>query len=208
MRDEHRMQNTKDSFTLYKQKNMRKLAEALEKQQVDNDVISLLEQINADERFVTTSSCAGRIVVLEIPILGDKKQAVFHGCWHYTPTFSELQQALKKFTTGQLWLLAQPPIFHIAARDIDSANLLLKAGIESGFKNSGIKTLQNQCMVELLSTERLDMPLGADGTIYCDDLYLHFLLQIAEKVIKRSKEKRDRLGQTLTIFLKNGKNKK
>jgi tRNA wybutosine-synthesizing protein 3 len=195
--------NTKNSFNSYKQRNLLKLQEALEDHKVDTEVISLLERINTDERFVTTSSCSGRIVLLSLPRLGDKKQALFLGCWHHTPTTDDIKDAMKKYSMGQLWLLAQPPIFHIAARDINSATLMLSIGIEAGFKLSGIKTLQNQCLVELLSTERLDMPIGKDGIIYPDEVLLRFLLETAETVIIRSKEKLQRLDQKLRYYLKN-----
>ena len=195
--------NTKNSFNSYKQRNLLKLQEALEDHKVDTEVISLLERINTDERFVTTSSCSGRIVLLSLPRLGDKKEAFFIGCWHHTPTIDDLKAVLKKYSMGQLWLLAQPPIFHIAARDLDSARLLLTIGFEAGFKLSGIKTLQKHYLVELLSTERLDMPLGKDGIIYTDEVLLRFLLETAETVIIRSKEKLQRLDQKLRYYLKN-----
>ncbi|MFH1013863.1 MAG: hypothetical protein V1769_05085 [Thermoplasmatota archaeon] len=196
------MKKQETIFAVYKQLNLQKLSKALERHQVDEQVIPLLQSINNDERYVTTSSCAGRIVVLEVPILGDKKQAVFHGCWHQSPSFLELKQALEKYSTGQLWFLAQPPIFHIGVVDLESANILLKTGILSGFKNSGVKTLKKHIVVELLSTERLDMPLGEKGVIYYDDSYLHFLLQTAEMVVERSKEKLDRLRTSMNIVLK------
>jgi tRNA wybutosine-synthesizing protein 3 len=194
------------SFPGYKKRNLEKLSEALEKQHVDADVITILHLINADERFVTTSSCAGRIVVLEVPELGDKKQAIFHGRWHDVPLFSEVQDALKSYGNGQLWFLAQPPIFHIATKDLASANLLLQAGVEAGFKHSGIKTIQKHCIVELLSTERLDMPIGSDGTMYYDENNLRFLFNTAEKVIKRAKIKLTRLETTLQSYSKNREN--
>lgn len=189
------------SFTSYKQRNLEKLSDALENQRVDADVISILHLINDDERFVTTSSCAGRIVLIEVPDVGNKKQAVFHGCWHDVPLLSDVQHALESYKNGQLWFLAQPPIFHIAANNLTSANLIVQAGVEGGFKHSGIKTLQKHCIVELLSTERLDMPIGSDGTIHCNDEFLQFLLQTAKKVIRRAKIKLTRLDTTLRMYL-------
>ncbi len=186
--------------------HLKKLSEDIKKKRVDESVIPLLDSINGDDRFVTTSSCAGRIIILEVPVLGDKQQAVFHGCWHQSPSFSEAKVTLEKYTGGQLWLLAQPPIFHIVVIDLESANILQKVGIQSGFKNSGIKTLQKHIVVELLSTERLDMLLGDKGTIYADDLYLHFLLRHAKTIIQRSKKKLNRLENSLnTILVKNNK---
>ena len=195
------MEASDRTFDQYKHRNLQKLSDALDIKRVDTDVISLLDRINADDRFVTTSSCAGRIVVLEVPDLGDKKQAVFHGRWHHVPEPSEVLYTLKQYGTGQLWFLAQPPIFHIAARDLSSANLMLQAGVDAGFKHSGIKTIQHHCIVELLSTERIDMPLGNDGTIYYDKRLILFLLETAEKVINRSKEKLNRLDKTLQVYL-------
>ena len=133
--------------------------------------------------------CAGRIVLLELPSIGDKKNAKFLGKWHKTIHADEVLNSSKLAKTGQLWLLAQSPIVHIVCKDNKCADQILKTGILSGFKNSGIKSFEGKTVVEILSTERLDSPVGKDGKLFCDDDYLRLLVDISNDVITRSTNK-------------------
>lgn len=186
-----------NNFKDYKQKTLNKLNYALDNNLVDKAVIEILNNINSKDSFATTSSCAGRIVIMEIPTAGDKKNAIFHGKWHNIVTLDEIKTAIKKFNKGQLWFLAQPPIFHIASENIDDADKLLKIGINSGFKHSGFKTVNDRIIVEICSTERIDMPIGLDQKVYIDDVTILYLIDLANNLIIRSQKKLKKLKNAL-----------
>ena len=132
-------------------------------------------------------------MVLELPQLGDKQNAVFLGRWHSRVSKQEVKESLKKTSRGYTWFLAQSPIFHVAAYTMEDASRLLKAGYAAGFKHSGLKNIGNKIIVELTSTERIDAPIGRDGLILCSDEYLDLLVENANLVIKRGEEKLLRL---------------
>ena len=155
---------------------------------------ALLRKINAMRSYFTTSSCAGRIALIELPRIGAKKEAKFLGKWHREITKEELARALKKYRRGELWLIAQGPIVHVAARDIEHASRLLKAALRCGFKKSGIISLsKSRVNVEILSTERIDVPLGTGGRVLCSGEALDFFIEKANAVIGRSAGKLKRL---------------
>lgn len=186
-------------FNSAKQQALRKLSEAITHDEIDIKMQGLLEILNDHPAYFTTSSCAGRIVVLELPSLGDKQNAVFLGKWHREATLKEVSDSCKKSEEGLLWLLAQPPIIHVGCRDMNTANQLVNVGIQSGFKNSVIKSLgENRIIVEIRSTERLDMPIGKEGMLFCSDTHLQFLVQIANEVIRKSTAKLKRLEESLS----------
>ena len=158
---------------------LKKLEKAKNEKQVDEGIIRILDIINKTDNYYTSSSCFGRIVLLEIPRIGDKKNAKFLGKWHRKIKTEELLEALNKAEKGQLWFLAQSSIIHLSAKTIEAADKILKIAYSCGFKHSGFKTIENNIVVEICSTERLDAPVGMDKKIFCNNdpvSYTHLTL--------------------------------
>jgi tRNA wybutosine-synthesizing protein 3 len=55
-------------------------------------------------------------------------------------------------------------------------------------------------VVEVLSTERLDAPVGRDGSLFCDEEYLGLLVDVANDVISKSIGKLSRFEDGLNII--------
>ncbi len=190
----------KKEFLDAKENALKSLHDACGHGKVDEGVLPILDLINKIEGFYTSSSCAGRIVLLQIPQIGDKRGARFLGVWHHTIEVDELRAASRKATTGLLWLLAQAPILHIGAETLQHADKMLKTAISCGFKNSAVKSLGKKIIIEICSTERLDAPIGRDACLFCDEKHLSLLVEISNEVIGRSQEKLGRLTKKLANF--------
>jgi len=191
---------TKKEFLDAKENALKSLNEACDQEKVDEGALPLLSIINKIDGLYTSSSCAGRIVLLEIPHIGDKKGARFLGLWHRTIQLEELSVASKKATKGLLWLLAQAPIIHIGVENLPLADRMVKTAVACGFKNSAIRSLGKTVIIELCSTERLDAPIGRDGGLFCSEKHLTLLVEISNEVIERSSEKLSRLAEKLAKF--------
>ena len=74
---------------------------------------------------------------------------------------------------------------------------LVKIGISSGFKHSGFKTEKPRIIVELCSTERMDVPLIKMNQQFLSSEYLNFLTEIGNDLLMRSQKKLRRLRQIL-----------
>lgn len=184
-------------FTQFKTKALASLERAMDKGEVDAKIIPILDTINSFPCFYTTSSCAGRIMVLEVPSIGRKKEAQILGKWHHAIIGHEIQECITQATRGQMWLLAQSPIFHIGVASMKNTESLLSIAIGSGFKNSGIKTMGKKIIIEITSTERVDTPLGRDGEMMCSLEYLEFITEIVNYTIERGNKKIQRLSKNL-----------
>jgi len=184
-------------FLTGKKRALQKLDQAINESKVDKTILPLLTIINESTSYYTSSSCAGRIVLLQLPQIGDKQNAQFLRKWHRTIEPGELMSASKSADVGQLWLLAQSPIIHLIAKTADVADLMLKTAIACGFKNSGIRSLDKKIVVEICSTERLDAPVGKDGVLFCDDEYLELLVSIVNEVLEKSRKKLSRFEEKL-----------
>ena len=89
----------------------------------------------------------------------------------------------------RVWLRQENMILHVACRTIDDASKLLKIARDTGFRRSGIIADSNIIMVEICSTEKMDVPLSEDGKILVDDNYIRTVIGIANKKFLKGKEK-------------------
>ncbi|UCD13352.1 MAG: hypothetical protein JSW60_07290 [Thermoplasmatales archaeon] len=179
----------KKAFLDGKERALKSLEKACTEMKADKEILPILSLINEFEDCYTSSSCAGRTVLLEIPRIGDKKRARFLGKWHRPIKPNEIKTAAQKAKNGLIWLLAQSPIFHIVVATSELADKMIKTAIASGFKHSGIKSNGRKIVVEVCSTERLDAPIGRDGFLFCNDEHLQLLVDIANDVFEISKAK-------------------
>ncbi|MCK4475613.1 MAG: hypothetical protein KAU16_02705 [Methanophagales archaeon] len=196
-------------MTMFEEQKKRAL-EKLRIRGADEEIAGIIEKINSSEDFFTTSSCSGRIVLICLPEIGAKREAKFIGKWHRAVTKEEVLEAIKLKSSagvsnkGEVWLLSQSPILHVACRDLEKAKALLRIAIESGFKYSSIKAISNlkdngKVVVEIVSTERMDVPVGKDGVMFCSEAYIDFILSKANFMLERGKEKLKRFYYNLSL---------
>jgi tRNA wybutosine-synthesizing protein 3 len=140
----------------------------------DKRIVSLCDKINKDERYYTTSSCSGRIMILKEE--NKKGPGLFKFVSHELISFEEFSKKLEEIKEGDFKFKQESFILHIACRDIESARNLLDKGISSGIKRCGIISLGKNIIVELNSTERLEFPFIKDGKILVEDSFLKEVL--------------------------------
>lgn len=193
--------SVESNFLENKKNALQKLKIARSENKVDIGILPILDIINSSDDYYTSSSCFGRIVLLELPVIGDKKNAKFIGKWHRTINADEVTSSLENAKTGQLWLLAQSSITHIGAKTNEAADKILKIAYSCGFKHSGFKSIENRYVVEICSTERLDAPVGQDGKLFCNEEYLDLLVNISNEIMEKSNAKLKRFEQELRKYL-------
>ncbi|MCK5561605.1 MAG: hypothetical protein KAJ51_13465 [Thermoplasmata archaeon] len=192
----------------------------LEKGLIDQRVIPVLDIINAHKDYYSTSSCSGRSMVIELAYPGAKNESTILGKWHDKLSKSELEGSISKWKNFQyLYFLAQSAIFHVIARDLNSAIQLRNIGESAGFKYSSIRSIKPikqssdiyspgitekysklpdaRVTVELLSTERLNIPLGKDGLVMVDNAYIDLIIELANNSITEAHNKVKKLVETL-----------
>jgi tRNA wybutosine-synthesizing protein 3 len=121
-------------MTIFEGEKKRAL-ERLRRRGADEEVEELLHKINDLDDFFTTSSCSGRIVLILLPEIGAKRETRFIGKWHRPVNKTEVLAAMDdggSSMEGDLWLLAQSPILHVACRSVEKATALLRIAIEQG----------------------------------------------------------------------------
>ena len=174
--------------------------------EVDKEILPIVNSINSNPDYFTTSSCAGRIVLIELRELGDKENSTFLGKWHCEVEVKDVMDAFSKAKSDTvIFLLAQSPIIHVRCRSLKSAALLRNRAVESGLKYSTLKsvTLSSKdepikIVVEILSSENIHVPIARKGKLYPDEDYLEFLVENANTALKRAREKLERFGSSIS----------
>lgn len=164
-------------------KRKKDILEKLDKSSIgnwDKMIISLCNKINKSKDYYTTSSCAGRILLM---IDKDKKgPGVFLWVSHNLIKLKELKSALNSVNfTGFVKFKQEPAIMHVACRSLQSAQTLIDKAKFVGWKRSGIIASGKRFVVELMGTEKLEFLIMNGGRVLVDDFYL-------ELVVKKSNE--------------------
>jgi len=187
-----------DKFSVQKQKAILKFESALSKNEVDKDIIPFLEKFNKKENYYTTSSCAGRIILLHD--LGSKKFSYFVGRWHRKVKYEEILEHIHRFcekeesSKGILWFKQEPLILHIVSKDLEGAEKILKIAITYGLKHSGIISLSKQrYVVEINGNERMSVPI-VHKKLLIENLpeYLFSIVEIANENFEKNEKRRNR----------------
>ncbi|KAM9688601.1 tRNA wybutosine-synthesizing protein 3 homolog isoform 3-T3 [Trichechus inunguis] len=148
-------------------------ADLSRKGSVDEDVVELVQLLNTRDQFFTTSSCAGRILLLDGIV------------------------ALKK-ANGDAILKFEPFILHVQCRQLKDAQLLHSAAVASGFRNSGITVgKKGKTMMAVRSTHSLEVPLSHNGKLMVTEEYIDFLLNIANQKMEENKKRIERFYNCL-----------
>ncbi len=142
--------------------HLNRYARALRKNEVDQGITELTNLINSiDPDIVTTSSCYGRILLLKLKNLGEKRIENIYMKWHQPPPIQEIKRYIEKYNGDEmLWLLLQSTIIHIKSRTLSKAIWIRNLGVKAGYKYSKILSISDKGItVEIAGTERLNMPI-------------------------------------------------
>jgi len=186
------------SWIMRKNHYVNRLLKEKKEGRVDEDIVPLLELINSLNAYYTTSSCSGRIQIAETEIPGEKGVMRVVAKWHRPITAEELKATVEASEARNLWLGVQPPILHIMCRSIDAALEMLVIARGSGFKRAGIQGIkEGRCPVEIIGTERIEMPLTLDGKLIVEYEKYPLLVEKVNRVLLKSKERIRRLENAL-----------
>lgn len=163
---------------------------------VDELIIPLIDYINSLDNYYTTSSCSGRIQLLTE---ADKKPDVKWIYVSHDVVDEEYIISILRNNVPQdrVWLRQENMILHIACRTYENADAILRIARDVGFRRSGIIADSNIIIVEICSTEKMDVPLSDKGRIVVDDDYIRMVVRIANEKFLKGKDKLERFEKNI-----------
>ncbi|XP_052034826.1 tRNA wybutosine-synthesizing protein 3 homolog [Apodemus sylvaticus] len=180
-------------------------ADLSRKGSVDEDAAEVVELLNSREEFFTTSSCAGRILLLDGSTNGLTVQKQ-HCCWllvTHKPCAKHDMMAALKGATSEAVLKFEPFILHVQCRTLQDAQALHSVAVDSGFRNSGITVgKRGKIMLAVRSTHGLEVPLTHKGKPMVTGEYIEFLVTIANQKMEENKRRIGRFYTSLQHAVK------
>jgi len=155
---------------------------------IDNHIEALVDLINEQEFFYTTSSCSGRIMLMAVPSSGKKNEYEWIFPSHDEVDFEELKKAVDS-AKGNVWFKQESFILHVCCKTIEHAQQLMDICRELGLKRSGIIGTKKRITVEIIGSENLSAPVCKDGVLLIDDSYLKTILEEANQRMIRNQAK-------------------
>lgn len=183
---------TFDTFNRRKKNQLEKADKSL-KQSWDKPILDLCNKINEFENYYTTSSCSGRILL--IIDSKEKRDDLFVFVSHNTINLNELKKAIEETNKSKklIYFKQDPCILHIACRSLEDAQKIHDLAKLAGWKRCGIIASKDRFVVELNATERLEFPIINKGVLLVDDNFLNLAIEEANKKLKSSWEKINKL---------------
>jgi tRNA wybutosine-synthesizing protein 3 len=152
----------------------------------DSHIILLLDTINGHPNMYTTSSCSGRIMVIEKKERMMKKDVIWHYISHDPVSPADIVQVAKKGRKDMVWFKFEPLILHVCCRDTNSAQALLTLAGKAGLKHSGAITLGKRIIIEIRGNDRIDAPIAKGPLPLVTDDYLATLTTLANIKLKEN----------------------
>lgn len=155
---------------------------------IDEPIRSLVDMINDNDYYYTTSTCSGRLTLTEKPLgkSNIKRGNKFIYSSHEPANLEDLIEVLNKYSKDCsansqdvdmcLWFKFEPFIMHIQCYDLNKARILLNLALAAGCRNSGITLGKpDKFMVAIRSTSSMEVPINCDTKFELPNSYIEFL---------------------------------
>lgn len=156
---------------------------------IDKQIKPLVDKINSSPDFYTTSSCAGRIMIIKPSTGKDKWNTDWLLSTHDKVDLGQVESSLQKIPSDPVWFRMEPPIIHLVAKDMDSADILLKQANDSGFRRSALLSFKKRIVIEIMIPEKMDVPIAQDNELIVTKDYLKTLIKHANSKLQKSRAK-------------------
>lgn len=165
---------------------------------IDKEIRKLVDEINSKKSYYTTSSCAGRTVLLEKN--GFKKNG---SIWlyetHKKADFDKINIAIKATRTeNDVWIKQESAILHICSETIEDADKICKIANFVGFKRAGIICISPNIMAEIFGNEKVEVRIMRNGKILVDEEFLKEIVCECNEKMQRNKVKLQKLLDAVT----------
>lgn len=155
---------------------------------IDKQILKLINIINKNNNYYTTSSCSGRIVLLKTDY---KKKHLSN--WiissHEIVKLNDLKDYLDNIPKDKVWFKMEPFILHIRAKTIENASDLLNLARSIGLKHSGINSVGRKIILEITGNQHLETIISDNNKFLITKDYLKLLIKEANKKLKENFKK-------------------
>jgi tRNA wybutosine-synthesizing protein 3 len=166
----------------------------------DKLLIPLINLINKNDNVFTTSSCSGRSLLLYRYGTKKKNETEWLFKTHSNPSQKDFLKTLEGVKRkGEVWLCFDPFILHIRCENLKVTDDILKVARKVGLKHSGIISLGNTYMLEIVGSDGFSS-LVYKEKLLVDENYIKTIVNIAKEKFKKNKEKIEKFYSGLKLL--------
>ncbi len=154
------------------------------KQEIDKEMLPVINLINKNKNYYTTSSCSGRIKLIEIA----KKKHLSNWVYvtHKKAGFKEIKSHI--LPSKGLWFVQEPIIIHICCRTMEDAGRLIYLARKAELKDTGLISIKN-LVAQVRGTERIEFLVSKDNKILVNDEFLKAAVNEANKKLALTRKR-------------------
>ncbi len=170
----------------------RRFVEDIEIGYTDRDIVDFIRLVFSKRRVFTTSSCSGRITIVDTlyPWLRDEAYILFKK--HSSIELSEIESIIIYRPIYRYWLIVNGPIIHFNLASLEDVQKLLTLLREAGFKHSGIISIGSSgIVVEAVSGVWTSFLIRDGDHIVVTNL--QHIVDIANSILAEGKNRLERL---------------
>lgn len=165
---------------------------------VDDRMIPLVEFIFSKPDYFTTTTCSGRILLLNLDSKELKKPDSFFAKWHEIPEFKEVWKALNKKSSQDLWFKQEPFVMVVGTSSIENAKKIMVICRNNGVKKAGIMACEEgRFLIEIMGSHYISFLAKQDSKILVEKEFLEKQFETACKKLKMNWQMLDKLEKAL-----------
>ncbi|XP_014270281.1 tRNA wybutosine-synthesizing protein 3 homolog isoform X1 [Halyomorpha halys] len=172
----------------------------------DSAIVDLINILNNERDYVTTSSCSGRIVLISVNADNQKNECE---TWYETHEFAieeDLASSLQK-ATGYLFFKFEPFVLHVQCRTLLGAKRLFDIVRNSGYKDSGLVIGKHgKIILGIRNKNNLEIPVSNGEEIIVTNSYLKYCIDLANKKMTKNFEQINRFQNAVSLHFESLKN--
>ena len=175
--------NGQKRFRMVKERHRKSLEEAIAQKKIDPLMIDISNFIAGTKNYFTTSTCSGRITLMDLDESEKKREGAFFRKWHRTVSFNEVWEGIEdEKNTGNLWFKQDGFVFLIGTNTLENATRLLEFCRRSGVKKFGINNIKDgKIHIEVYGTQHMSVPVKEKNERLVEKEYVKRLVTIANR---------------------------
>ncbi len=175
-------------FAMVKERHANSLKTAIAEKKIDPLMIPISRAIAKTHYFFTSSTCSGRITLMDLNTNEAKKPGAFFRKWHRVVILREVWDGIQDHTnTGNLWFKQDAFVFLIGTNTMENAQHILRICHENGVKRAGINHAEpGKVHVEIFGTQNMSVPVKEGKKILVEKEYVKRLVSIANRKWKQN----------------------
>ncbi len=175
-------------FRMVKERHVKSLETAIAEKKIDPLMIPISQFIAGTKEYFATSTCSGRITLMDLDEKEMKREGAFFRKWHRAVTLKEVWEGISdEKNTGNLWFKQDGLVMLLGTHSLENAKHVLDVVHNLGMKRIGINHFEpGKVHIEIFGTHHMSVPVKKGNQVLVDKTYVKEIVTLANKKWKRN----------------------